>query len=208
MPFTLRELHSIARTAGVPDVRGIPLPALVAAIAMEESSGDTRARSGIRREDGTLEPSFGLLQVNEPSWPGIAAETKALMRRRMNDYTRAIAQIRAAKPILEDAARQAVKAAERLKARGFPAGPVEVMLLMDAAWQGPLRDWADRTTTGNIAEIREKTSPGRTAKVRAHLKELGAANPMLGLGALLGFLGLGGIFALFLWAIGEWADEA
>lgn len=223
MRLPLRQLHEIARTAGVPDTRGLPLSALVAAIAMEESGGDTRASSRIRDRSGNLEPSFGLLQIHEPSWPEIAAETKGLIRRRMPDYSRAVAQIRAAAPIFRDAGQQAMKAVERLAARGLPAGPIEAMLLMDAAWQGPLSgsserftgkwgptgSWADWTRTGDPAEIRADTSPGRTAKIRAHLRSLGVSSgPAAGIGALLGFLGFGGLVALLLWALGEWADES
>lgn len=205
MRFSLEELHQITRTAGVPDPKGIPLSALLAATALMESSGDPMTAPG---DDGK---AHGLLQVHEKYWPEIAAKTKSVARRRNTAaWGKAVAMVRLTKPILEDAARQAVAAGAVLQRRGFPAGPVEVLLLTDAAWQGPLSHerwggpWAEWTATGNVEEIREGTSPGRAKKVRQHLATLGVQNGWAGLGAIVAFLGLGGLVALITWAMGEW----
>ena len=213
MRLPLRQLREIARTAGVKDVPGFPASALMAAIAVEESAGDTRRHSDVRDPNtGKREPSYGLLQINEPSWPEIAAATRATFRQRMPDYTRAMKQMRLAAPIFRDAGQQAAKAIDRLRERGLPAGPMEFMLLIDAAWQGPLGNWADTTSTGNVEEIRAGTihhNPERRRSIRRHLSELGVVNsPATGIGALLGFLGFGSLIALLLWAIGGLADEA
>lgn len=214
MAFTLRKLHEIAKTALKREPAGLPVAALMAAIAMEESGGDTKIQSKIvDPETGEREPSYGLLQVNVPAWPKIGAETRALIRRTMPDYSRAVAQFRIASPIFRDAGSQAKKAVEILEERGFPAGPIELMLLIDAAWQGPgVVSWARETTTGNVEDIRAGTkhhNPERRRRVRRRLSELGVTNsPMVGAAALLGFLGLGGLMAAILWALGEWVDEA
>lgn len=199
--FSLEELHQIARAAGVPDPYGIPLSALMAATAMEESSGDPMTVPG----DGGK--AHGLLQVHEKWWPEIAALTKSIQRKRTVPFGKAVAMVKAAKPILDDAARQAIAAGKVLERRGFAAGPVEVLMLTDAAWRGPLGTWAEKTTTGDVAELdqRSPATPGRLPRVRRNLVKLGVAGDVWGgIGALVALLGLGGLMAAVLWAIGEW----
>lgn len=199
MRFNLHQLHEIARAAGVPDPKGLPLSAVVAAIALEESDGNPLS-SG---DKGT---SFGIVQVHEPDWPEVAILTRGVMMAPLtSDYGRAVAEIRLAKPILEKVARDAVEAARALEKRGFAVSPVDMMLMIDAGWQGPgLMTWATETTTGDIAEVRERTAPGRTARVRAHLAELGIGDKWSWGTVLLTVLGLGGVGALVLWALSEW----
>lgn len=204
MRFSLEELHQIARAAGVPDPSGIPLSALMAATALEESGGDPMTLPG---DNGK---AHGLLQVHEKWWPEIAAKTKSVARwrgARGTDFGKAIAMVRLAKPILEDAARQAVAAGRVLEKRGFASGPVEVLMLTDAAWRGPgVLAWAESTATGYVAELdkRSPPTPGRLPRVRRHLTQLGVVNTWAGLGAILAYLGLGGVLVFILWAIGEW----
>lgn len=171
-------------------------------MAIEESHGNTRAINDHDR--GT---SYGLLQVHEPDWPELAASTRSMIHQpHMTDFSRAVAEIRLVKPILEDASRQAVAASEVLTRRGYTVGPVDLLLLIDAAWQGPgIVAWAERTSSGVIDEIRAGTAPGRTQAIREHLAELGVAeNPSWGkaLLVIIGLAGLGGLLAL---ALGEWS---
>lgn len=162
MRLSLHQLREVATAAGVTSK---PVASLYAATMMVESKGDPSIPAG---DGGT---SFGILQVHEPDWPAIAASTRAVMAAPfVSSYGRAVAEARLALPILRDATRQAAEAGEILQKRGFRVELADVLVITDAAWNGPgVKAWAESTGTGNPDEIR----PGRGAEVRRLLAELG-----------------------------------
>lgn len=202
MSLTLQQLHEVVTGAGVPDVNGLPLRALVASIAMEESGGNPLVR-------GDRGKSYGLLQVHKPDWPVIAAAVERTMDSPASPKAIAGAQVRLARPILEAASRLAVSTANELASRGFSVGPRELLLLIDAAWQASPRriaNWMERTQTGDPAEINASVSPGRSQRVLDRVTELEGSGSVTTSG-IASFLGIIGLAGLLLWAMSHWTEE-
>ena len=169
MHLSLHQLREIATAAGV---TSRPVASLYAATMMVESKGDPLAY-GDKDASGNA-TSFGIGQVHEPDWPAIAASTRAVMSAPfVSSYGRAVAEAKIALPILREATRQAAEAGEILQKRGFKVELADVLVITDAAWNGPgVKAWAESTSSGNPDEIR----PGRGEEVRRHLAELGVGS--------------------------------
>jgi hypothetical protein len=198
--FALHQLREIATAAGATDHA---TASLLAASMKEESNGNPLALGDYV---GSRPTSIGILQVHEPDWPAIAAATRAAMDAPMvTDYGRAVAEVHVAKPILEDAMHQALAAAKALQDRHFRVELQDVLVLADAAWQGPgVGAWAATTNSGDPAEIRESTAPGRGRAIRAHLAELGVGvGPGPGKHGWVLPVGLALGAGLVLWAVME-----